>query len=220
MKLTVIITAGGIGKRMNSTLPKQFLLLNGQPLMMHTIERFFKYHSEFEILLTLPAEYIQLWKDLCKEYDFNIAHQVIEGGEERYHSVQNALQFASGKLIFIHDAVRPLVALETIAAAEKCALINNSAVPVLPIKDSLRKGSENQSQHVNRSSYWIVQTPQVFKRELLLAAYQLPFTEEITDDASLVEKLGESIYLSKGNEENFKITTPFDLKMAEYLLQK
>ncbi|HZH86434.1 MAG TPA: 2-C-methyl-D-erythritol 4-phosphate cytidylyltransferase [Brumimicrobium sp.] len=220
MKLTVIITAGGVGKRMEAQLPKQFLLLNDRPLMMHTIERFFDYNPKFEILISLPAEFIQFWKDLCEKHSFLIHHQILEGGKERYHSIKNALQIATGDLIFVHDAVRPLVSKQTIKAAEECAILNNSAIPVLPLKDSLRKGNMNESQHLDRSQYWIVQTPQVFKKEILTEAYKLPYSDEITDDASLVEKLGEKVYLSVGNEENFKITTPFDMEIANFLLKK
>jgi 2-C-methyl-D-erythritol 4-phosphate cytidylyltransferase len=220
MKLTVIITAGGIGKRMKSDLPKQFLLLKDKPIIMHTIERFLNYNSDFEILVSLPAEYIQFWKKICKDYSFTVEHTIVEGGKERYHSIKNALQKATGDLIFVHDAVRPLVSMKTLKEAEKCAIENNSAVPVLPMKDSLRKGDQKDSKHVDRSQFWMVQTPQVFKRELLIAAYKLPYSNQITDDASLVEKFGEKVHLSKGNEENIKITTPLDMEIAEFLLKK
>ena len=220
MKLTVIITAGGTGKRMGSDLPKQFLLLQNKPMLMHTIERFFDYNPGFEILISLPGAYIKFWEDLCLEYNFTISHSVVEGGKERYHSIQNALQKASGDFIFVHDAVRPLVSQQTIKNAEDCAVLNNSAIPVLPLKDSLRKGEWKESQHVDRSEYWIVQTPQVFKKELLVEAYKLPFSKEITDDASLIERLGEHVHLSEGNEENIKLTTPFDMKIAEFLINK
>ena len=220
MKLSVIITAGGIGKRMGEDLPKQFLVLQNKPILMHTIERFYDYNSDFEILISLPTAYIQYWKDLCQEYGFTIEHSIVEGGKERYDSINNALQKVNGDLIFVHDAVRPLVSQQTIKNAEECAVLNNSAVPVLPLKDSLRKGSEKASQHVDRSEYWIVQTPQVFKKELLMAAYKLPYSKDTTDDASLVERLGERVYLSEGNEENIKLTTPFDMKIAEFLMKK
>ncbi|HLW29363.1 MAG TPA: 2-C-methyl-D-erythritol 4-phosphate cytidylyltransferase [Brumimicrobium sp.] len=220
MKLTVIITAGGIGKRMGSNIPKQFLLLNEKPLMMHTVERFYNYSSKFEILISLPHDYIEFWKDLCKQHSFTIDHKVVEGGKERYHSIKNALQFASGDLIFVHDAVRPLVSKQTIKSAEDCAILNDSAIPVLPLKDSLRRGSKSNSLHVDRSQYWTVQTPQVFKKELLLEAYSVPYSNTITDDSSLVEKLGKRVFLSTGNEENIKITTPFDIEIAEFLLKK
>lgn len=220
MKLSVIITAGGMGKRMGEVLPKQFLLLHDKPILMHTIQRFFDYNPDFEILISLPAAYIEYWKNVCAEYSFTIQHSVVVGGEERYHSIKNALAKAKGELIFVHDAVRPLVSMQTIRNAEECAVLNNSAIPVLPLKDSLRKGNNTKSIHVDRSEYWIVQTPQVFKKELLIEAYKLPFTKEVTDDASLVERLGKSVHLSDGNEENIKLTTPFDMKVAEFILKK
>src|SRR5690554_532258 len=187
MKLTVIITAGGVGKRMEAQLPKQFLLLNDRPLMMHTIERFFDYNPKFEILISLPAEFIQFWKDLCEKHSFLIHHQILEGGKERYHSIKNALQIATGDLIFVHDAVRPLVSKQTIKAAEECAILNNSAIPVLPLKDSLRRGSKSNSVNVDSSQYWTVQTPQVFKKELMLEAYSVQYSNTNTDDYSLDE---------------------------------
>lgn len=220
MKLTVIITAGGAGKRMESDLPKQFLLLQKKPVLMHSIQQFFDYNPKFQILISLPVAYIQYWKDLCLEYNFVIKHSIVEGGTERYHSIKNALQEANGDLIFVHDAVRPLVSEETIKNAEDCAILFGSAIPVLPIKDSLRIGTISESKHVNRSEYWTVQTPQVFMRGMLLEAYKQPFSKEITDDAGLIEKLGETVFLSKGNEENIKLTTPFDMKMADFLLKK
>lgn len=219
MKLSVIITAGGIGKRMGTDLPKQFLLLHNKPVLMHTIEQFYAYHPDFQIVITLPKQYFAYWDDLCEKYDFSIAHEVVEGGKERYHSIKNALALTHGELIFVHDAVRPLVSYETIKSVEKCAIINSAAIPVLPLKESLRKGNENDSQHVDRSQYWSVQTPQAFQRSLLVDAYSLPFSNEITDDASLIERLGEKVYLTTGNEENIKLTTPYDMKVAEFLME-
>jgi len=220
MKLTVIITAGGIGKRMGSDIPKQFLLLQTKPVLMHTIQQFYDYNDDFEIIVSLPVEYIEFWKDLCFKYNFVIEHSIVEGGRERYHSIKNALKEANGDLVFVHDAVRPLVSKETIRKAEDCATQFGSAIPALPLKDSLRKKAMTDSKHVNRAEFWTVQTPQVFLKNTLENAYKLPFSSEITDDASLIERLGENIYLSEGNEENIKLTTPFDMKVAEFLVGK
>ncbi|PKR80185.1 2-C-methyl-D-erythritol 4-phosphate cytidylyltransferase [Brumimicrobium salinarum] len=220
MKSTVIITAGGIGKRMGEEIPKQFLLLHDQPIIMHTIKKFYNYNPDSQIIITLPKAFIPYWEELCDEYDFCIEHLVVEGGKERYHSIKKALALVNGALIFVHDAVRPLVSIETIESAKKCAIHNLTAIPVLPIKDSLRYGTAKENKHIDRDAYWKVQTPQVFHADILRKAYDLPYTPKITDDASLVEELGYQIHFSPGNEENIKITTPTDLQIANALLKK
>lgn len=220
MKQSVIITAGGIGKRMNNVLPKQFISINGLPVLMHTINKFYEYNAEIQIVISLPKDYIQMWKELCGKHDFMIQHEIAEGGKERYHSIKNALQKVSGEIVMVHDAVRPLVSLQTISKVVEKAKNNGAAIPVLPVKDTLRKGSQDKSQHQDRSEFWIVQTPQAFKLELLQEAYEIPFSSNVTDDASLVEAFGKQVFLTEGNEENIKITTPFDLELVEFLLKK
>lgn len=211
---TVIITAGGIGKRMGGNLPKQFLLLSGKPILMHTIERFHNYDPQLQILLTLPADWLDYWKQCCAEHAFDIAHEVVSGGVERYHSIQLALQKATGSLIGVHDGVRPLVSETTISACFSAAETHGSGIPCIPISESLREQTPSGSRAVNRANYLIVQTPQCFRSEILKAAYQQPYHVGITDDASLVEESGVTVYLVSGNRENIKITHPADVRIA------
>jgi 2-C-methyl-D-erythritol 4-phosphate cytidylyltransferase len=219
-QLTVIITAGGIGKRMGASIPKQFLEIAGKPILMHSFQPFENYSNQVQILLTLPSEWISFWKDLCVKYDFNIPHVVVDGGTERYHSVKNALKIAKGELIAIHDGVRPFVSIELIKNLIVGAKKNGSAVPVVTLKESLRFLNEDGSSNaVDRNQFKSVQTPQVFQKEIIQKAYELPFHSKITDDASLVEETGKSIYLVEGDENNLKITTPKDVWIAEYLFQ-
>lgn len=219
MKESIIITAGGTGKRMGGTLPKQFLLLSGKPLLMYTIQRFHEALPDAEIIISLPADWISFWIALCKQHQFYIAHELVEGGTERFHSIQNALHAATGRLIGVHDGVRPFVSIETIRNCFVAAASNGSAIPVIGIKESVREVSGSSSKAVLRANYRLVQTPQVFHAEILRNAYQQNFHDGITDDASLVENLGVEICLVQGDESNIKITTPMDLKMAEWLLE-
>lgn len=218
--LTVIITAGGIGKRMGSSIPKQFIVVAGKPILMHTILAFQNFSDQFQILLTLPSDWKNYWRDLCSEYDFNIPHTVIDGGEERYHSIKNALEVATGYLIAIHDGVRPFVSNSLMNRLVEAARKNGTAVPVVSLKESLRQLNEaGFSIAVDRNCYKSVQTPQVFQSSLINRAYQLPYHAKITDDASLVEEAGSTIFLVEGEEDNLKITTPKDIWIAEYLFQ-
>ncbi len=221
MEKSIIITAGGIGKRMGGSLPKQFLPIQGRPLLFYTIERFHQYDPNIEILLTLPEDWRSYWVALCKEFSFSIPHQVISGGKERYHSILLALAHSTGNLVGVHDGVRPFVSIETIARCYEKAQLDGSAVPVMPIKESLRKlNDELKSESVDRSAYRSVQTPQVFERNILVSAYERNFHDAITDDASLVEENGTTIYLVEGNEENIKVTTPLDLSFCEFISNK
>ena len=221
VKKSIIITAGGVGKRMGVTLPKQFLPLQGKPLLFYTIERFYEYDPKIEILLTLPQDWLSYWQSLCEEFSFSIPHQVISGGKERYHSIQLALAHSTGNLVGVHDGVRPFVSIETISRCYEKAQLDGSAIPIMHIKESLRMlTDETLSVSVERSAYRSVQTPQVFQRNILVSAYERPFHDAITDDASLAEENGTTIYLVEGNEENIKITTPLDLSFCEFLLLK
>ena len=209
---TIIITAGGIGKRMGGNLPKQFLLLGDTPILMQTIARFYAFDMSAQLLVTLPKDWKVFWEELCVEYKFEIPHLLISGGKERYHSIQQALKLATGKFVAVHDGVRPNVSLETIQRCFDSAKTYGSGIPVLEVNESLRELLPNgKSKAVIRSNYRSVQTPQVFEKNLLEKAYQLPFHEGITDDASLVEEAGFDVYLVEGNIENVKITTPVDL---------
>ena len=218
MKLSVIITAGGIGKRMGSEIPKQFLLVNNKPVLAHTIEAFSNLPFSTELILTLPQEWISYWEELCTEKQLNYPLIIVEGGKERYDSIKNALSHASGELIAVHDGVRPLIDKATILRLVETAERKGNAIPVKSITESIRFVDGNMSNAVNREHYKIVQTPQIFRRDLLLKAYEQPFQSFFTDDASLTEHLGEQIHLVEGNPENIKITTPQDLKLLEIYL--
>jgi 2-C-methyl-D-erythritol 4-phosphate cytidylyltransferase len=218
-KFSIIITAGGIGKRMGGDLPKQFLELNNLPMLMHTIRVFHDFDSSAQLILTLPTEWQEYWSNLCDKHHFNLPHQVVDGGKERYHSIQNALYYCEGEYVAIHDGVRPLVDQRTLKNCWKGVLEFGAVIPVLDLKESLRKVEENESKAVNRSEFRIVQTPQCFKKDLLLLAYQKAFHNGITDDASLVEEAGYVIHLVEGNEQNIKITTPTDLRFADFILK-
>lgn len=215
---TFIITVGGIGKRMESELPKQFLLLKGKPVLLHTLERFYEADPTAQIFITLPNDWINYWNELLNQYHCQILHEVIPGGIERYDSIKNALEKSTGTIIAVHDGVRPLVSVKTITNCIDSAAKKGSGIPYLPIKESLRKVTLEKSTALIRSEYVSVQTPQCFSAEIIKKAYQLPYHSAITDDASLVEESGYTIHLVEGNEENIKITTPIDLRIAELLL--
>ncbi len=218
MSISVIITAGGIGKRMGLALPKQFMQVKEKPLLMHTIERFYHYDPNLQLIVTLPGAWLNYWEDLIQEYEFRIPHRVVIGGEERYHSIKNALEYCSGKYIAIHDGVRPLVSEETIRACFKALREYPAVIPVVQMKESIRKRTDVGSVSLDRSEYLTVQTPQCFDAKILRHAYERPYGPEITDDACLVEANGIQIYMVNGNEENIKITTPMDFSLAEHLL--
>ena len=209
---TIIITAGGTGKRMGGDIPKQFLLLGETPILMQTIARFFTFDNHAQLLVTLPEEWKSYWKELCDKHQFKVSHTLISGGKERFHSIQLALQHAIGNFVAVHDGVRPNVSQETIQRCFASARNTGSGIPVLEVTESLRQLlPDGTSKAVIRSNFRSVQTPQVFERSLLETAYKRPFHIGITDDASLVEEAGFTISLVEGNVENIKITTRGDL---------
>jgi 2-C-methyl-D-erythritol 4-phosphate cytidylyltransferase len=216
---SIIITAGGIGKRMGAKLPKQFMLIKERPLLMYTIEQFYNFDLKAQIILTLPSEWRAYWEKLIYENDFKIPHRIIEGGAERYHSVKNALELCRGDYIMVHDGVRPLVDSQTIKTCAIAVKSKKAVVTVIPVNESMRKITGESSKAVNRSEYRTVQTPQCFERELLVKAYEQKFHKGITDDAGLVEESGVKIHTVQGNFENIKITTKTDLLFAEQLLK-
>jgi 2-C-methyl-D-erythritol 4-phosphate cytidylyltransferase len=215
----VIIVAGGKGERMNTVVPKQFLEIQGRPILMHTLEVFRRFDPEIQIVLVLPADQIDVWKSLCKKHAFALVHAIECGGSTRFHSVKNGLTAVSvPSLVAVHDGVRPLVSVETINACFDAASEYGTAVPVIDAIDSIRKVTDNGSVSVNRSEYKFVQTPQVFDGELLRKAYEQEFSEHFTDDASVVEALGAKMHLVAGNRENIKITTEMDLIIVNQLM--
>ena len=215
MKRTVIIVAGGKGLRMGGDLPKQFIPLQGKPVLMHTIETFHKWDSAACIVLVIPEEHDSYWKMLCEELNFTISHHVVYGGETRFHSVRNGLREVEGEaLVAVHDGVRPFVTPEVITSCFDAAEASAAAIPVVPMIESVREVTGEESHPFDRNRLCIVQTPQVFNSEILRKAYEQPYDERFTDDASLVEASGHLIRLVEGNRENIKITTPMDLQYA------
>ena len=205
---------------MGGELPKQFLMLHDKPVLLHTLERFFAFDQEAQIIITLPKEWQEYWQTLLRKYQITIPHDLIDGGQERFHSIQNALEICKGEQIAIHDGVRPLVQLETIARCFEGLQHAKAVVPVLDLKDSLRKGSLTHSEHVDRTNYYLVHTPQCFEARTLQKAYAKGFQAHFTDDASVVEALGICPLLVPSNEENIKITSPLDLVISSVFLQK
>lgn len=218
MEKYVLIVAGGKGLRMGKELPKQFLLIGEKPVLMHTIEQFYRYDEAAVIILVLPEDHQAYWKSLCIQYNFTIPHQIVTGGETRFHSVKNGLgAVLNSTLVAVHDGVRPFVSQRVIATCFEEAAKTGAVIPVLPMTDSIRECIKNESHVVNRANYCTVQTPQVFRSDLLKSAYLQPFSGIFTDDASVVEAYGFSVSLIPGNPENIKITTPLDLLLGELL---
>ena len=229
----IIVVAGGKGLRMGGDVPKQFLPIGGRPVLMHTLQRFRDYSEELQIILVLPREQQEYWKELCKQYGFTLEHRVADGGATRFHSVQNGLALipddAQG-VVGVHDGVRPFVSLNVIARCYDTARQAGTAIPVVPVVETLRHidNEEQASRTVSRADYRLVQTPQTFDIQLLKAAnsHALSVSGDsvaaiaalFTDDASVVEAYGHTVTLVDGNRENIKITTPFDLKVAEAML--
>ncbi len=216
MKVNVVIVAGGQGKRMQSDLPKQFLELKGKPILMHTVEKFQAFADA--VYLVLPKAHFQLWHTLVQKYAFDTPVNLVEGGAERFFSVKNALNhLADNELVLIHDAVRPLVSDKVIQNVIAAISENEGVVPVVTLKDSLRKLENAHSIPVNRSDYRLVQTPQGFNTTSLKKAYDTDFQISFTDDASVFEQAGWAIRLVEGHLNNIKITTPEDLILAQAL---
>ena len=218
MKKHIIIVAGGKGLRMGGDILKQFLPVCGKPVLMRTMEAFHTYDAAIHIILVLPVSQQAYWKELCQEYRFSLSHDIANGGDTRFHSVMNGLAMVEGNgLVGVHDGVRPFVSQEVIARCYEEAEACKAVIPVIDVVETVRHLTEEGSETVPRDRYKLVQTPQVFEVELLRRAYQQTYTDLFTDDASVVEALGEKVYLVKGNRENIKLTTPFDLKLAEML---
>ena len=220
MNKIAIIVAGGKGERMNADVPKQFLEINGKPILMHTLEAFMNFDASLQLILVLPAAQIDFWETLCEAHDFSIPHQIVAGGQTRFHSVKNGLNAIKiPSLVAIHDGVRPLVSKDTIARCFDTAEKFGAAIPTMDSIESIRFVDANGSKSVDRTAYKMVQTPQVFDAELLKKAYEQEFSVLFTDDASVVEAMGATVHLVDGNRENIKITTEFDLIVAERLLE-
>ncbi len=221
MKKNVIIVAGGKGLRMGNDLPKQFIPIGGKPVLMRTIEAFYRFDQDINIILVLPVSHQDYWKSLCEEYNFSIEHTIANGGETRFHSVKNGLALVADGLVGVQDGVRPFGSVEMIKRCFDAAEEEYPAViPVIDSTDSLREVvDEDKSRIVDRSKIRLVQTPQVFDVNVLKKAYQTDFKETFTDDASVVEAMGVNVHLVKGEVTNIKITTPLDLKIGELIIR-
>lgn len=221
----VIIVAGGKGLRMGTDIPKQFLPVGGKPVLMRTLERFREYAADLQIILVLPKAQQDYWRELCQQYNFDVEYTLANGGETRFHSVQNGLALvpddAEG-VVGVHDGVRPFPSVEVIRNCYETARTAKAVIPVIPIVETVRhlvsESNVQRSITVPRGDYRLVQTPQTFDIQLLKAANRQPYNDGFTDDASVVEAYGFDITLVEGNRENIKITTPFDMTIAEALL--
>ena len=220
----VIIVAGGKGLRMGSDIPKQFLPIGGKPVLMRTLERFREYDKDLQIILVLPEAQQDYWRELCKEYGFQVEYQLANGGQTRFHSVQNGLALipdnAEG-VVGVHDGVRPFPSIDVIRNCYTTAREKKAVIPVIPVVETVRHllvHSKDKSITVPRDEYRLVQTPQTFDIQLLKASNRQPYNDGFTDDASVVESYGHEITLVEGNRENIKITTPYDMKIAEVLI--
>jgi 2-C-methyl-D-erythritol 4-phosphate cytidylyltransferase len=221
MKKFAIIVAGGSGSRMGSEIPKQFLDLCGKPVLMHTLQVFFDFDPQCQLILVLPLSQQNYWIELCRKYSFELPLRVVQGGETRFHSVKNGLELVDDAgIVFIHDGVRPLVNTDTLERCLKTSMQQGNAIPVLPVTESLRKKEGNSTISVDRTLYLSVQTPQTFRSEQIMEAFRQTYDPAFTDDASVAEKAGFPIFMVEGNHENIKITTPTDLIIAEAFLRK
>lgn len=214
-----LIVAGGKGTRIKTKIPKQFIELKGKPILLHTIEAFYRYSDTIEIVLVLPEDDVEIWEAICKKFNFNKPIILQKGGETRFQSVKNGLSKIEGPgLVAIHDGVRPLVSEDIIGASFHLAAVHQSAVAAVRLKDSIRMTDQDNTKAVDRSRFRLIQTPQTFDIALIKQAYEMKEDASLTDDASVAEKSGHVISLFEGSYENIKITTPEDLIVAEALL--
>jgi 2-C-methyl-D-erythritol 4-phosphate cytidylyltransferase len=219
MNKTAVIVAGGSGSRMNSPLPKQFLLLNGKPVLYYTLQAFLQAYQDLTIILVLPEEYIGAGQEIIDAYFDYRRIQITAGGRTRFHSVQNGLQLVTNEgIVFVHDAVRCLVSQQLICRCYEAAAEHGSAIPVIDCKDSVRILKDDGNQPLDRSLVKLVQTPQTFHSKILLPAFTIDYKDKFTDEATVVEAFGLTVHLVQGEENNIKITRPADLAIAQQLL--
>lgn len=219
MEKSTIIVAGGSGKRLGGPIPKQFQTVKGRPLLMWTIEAFHRYDRAMPLIVVLPQAHLDIWKALCMGHRFFVPHEVVVGGEQRWHSVKAGLEKVEGNgLVAVHDGVRPLVSAELIARCFSAADMHAAAIPVVPVVPSIRETTPEGSRALDRSKLLAVQTPQCFHTDLLRKAFELPYDSTFTDEATLVEKLGVKVQLVEGEESNVKVTSGTDLQIVELSL--
>lgn len=215
-----IIVAGGKGTRIKSSMPKQFLKLAGLPILMHTLNAFYQYSRDIEIILVLPEDDLPVWASLCDEHQFRHPYKLQTGGDTRFQSVRRGLSLIDGNgLVAIHDGVRPLVSADIIAASFRLAAVHQSAVAAVRLKDSIRMTDQDGTRAMDRSLFRLIQTPQTFEVATIKTAYEIREELSLTDDASVAERAGTKISLFEGSYENIKITTAEDLVVAEALLK-
>lgn len=220
-KKYAIVVAGGSGTRMGSVLPKQFLSLNGLPVLMHTLLAFHNSQSKPDLILVLPAAYHEYWTQLCETHNFDIPHQLVSGGETRFDSVKNGLDLIAAdepSLIAVQDAVRPMTGAEIIDAAYDSAAKHGNGVVAVKSRDSIRQLKNGTSIALTRDEIYLVQTPQTFQSAQIKKAYEQAYTPNFTDDASVVEAMGVNIHLVDGSHKNIKITFPEDIAIVELLM--
>ncbi len=214
-----LIVAGGKGTRIKSKLPKQFLELNGKPILIHTLEAFIRYSENITIILVLPEDDLEIWNDLSRKFNFTFPIIIVKGGETRFQSVKNGLsKIHDAGLVAIHDGVRPLVSEDIIGASFRLAAVHQSAVAAVRLKESIRMTDQDNTKAVDRSRFRLIQTPQTFDIATIKKAYETKEDASLTDDASVAERAGLIISLFEGSYENIKITTPEDLIIAEALM--
>ena len=219
MNKVAVIVAGGNGTRMNSTIPKQFLLLKGKPILYYTIQTFLQSYDDLNIILVLPEEYIAAGQEIIDAFFDYKRIQITAGGRTRFHSVQNGLALVTEEsMVFVHDGVRCLLTKELVKRCYEAAIESGSAIPVVDCKDSVRiiKGELNEA--IDRTRVKLVQTPQTFHSKILLPAFKIDYKDKFTDEATVAEAFGLNVNLIEGEENNIKITKPADLIVAEQLL--
>lgn len=219
MQRSTIIVAGGSGKRLGGPVPKQFQTVKGRPLLMWTIEAFHRFDSEMALIVVLPQEHFDIWKALCLGHRFFIEHEVVAGGEQRWHSVKAGLEKVEGDgLVAVHDGVRPLVSTKLIERCFAAADEKAAAIPVVPVVPSIRETTAEGSRALDRSKLLAVQTPQCFHTDLLRKAFEQPYDAAFTDEATLVERMGVKVALVEGEDNNIKVTTAMDMRLVELAL--
>jgi 2-C-methyl-D-erythritol 4-phosphate cytidylyltransferase len=216
---TALIVAGGKGTRIKSVLPKQFIELNGKPVLLHTLEAFIRYSPSIRIVLVLPEDDFEIWRSICEKFEFNYPVTLQKGGETRFQSVKNGLQNITEGLVAIHDGVRPLVSEDIIGASFRLAAIHKCAIAAVRLKESIRMTDQDNTKAVDRSRFRLIQTPQTFDVSLIKKAYEQKEEISFTDDASVAERAGNIISLFEGSYENIKITTQEDLIVAKALIE-
>ncbi|MBX2926041.1 MAG: 2-C-methyl-D-erythritol 4-phosphate cytidylyltransferase [Chitinophagaceae bacterium] len=220
MKKFAVIVAGGSGTRMGSKVPKQFLLLNGQPVLLYTVEAFLSAYPDMEVILVLPSSYMEQGAEIARQSSDSARISITTGGETRFHSVRKGLSLATHpSIILVHDGVRCLVTQKLIRSCYEQAVEKGSAIPCIAVPDSIRIINGDKHQSVDRAKLRAIQTPQTFQSEMLLKSFELPYSERFTDEATVVEAAGYEVFLAAGEKENIKITLPADIPVAEQVLK-